>query len=127
MHSANGIGLSAVQVGVMKRLFVTDVPVSKGKIVAINPVIKNRSDKMNLYNEGCLSVPGVYGEVERPDTVTLEYTDIKGKRKTITASGLMATCIQHEFDHLEGILFIDRLSPDEKAKVIAEYRTINKL
>jgi peptide deformylase len=120
--AANGVGLSAVQVGVQKRLFITDVPQSGGKIVAINPIIKEFSEKRRIYDEGCLSIPGITGEVERPDSVLLEYTDLKGKIRKLRAHGLLATCIQHEYDHLNGMLFIDRLDPDEKIQKIHEYR-----
>ncbi len=123
MYFYNGIGLSAVQVGVLKRLFIVDIPkIKNGKFVAINPIIKDLAVNVRIYNEGCLSLPGINSDVGRPDTVVLEYTDLKGDKKRIDASGLLATCIQHEFDHLEGVLFIDRLPPDEKISKIGEYR-----
>ncbi|HOV15343.1 MAG TPA: peptide deformylase [Spirochaetota bacterium] len=127
MYVTNGIGLSAVQIGVMKRLFVVDIPnIKNGKLVVINPVIKDLSEKTKLHNEGCLSLPGINGDIERPDTVVLEYLDIRGDLKRIKATGLLATCIQHEYDHLEGVLFIDRLSPEEKLQKINEYRKLHR-
>jgi peptide deformylase len=124
---SNGVGLSAVQVGVMKRIFITDVPQKGGKIIAINPVIKDMSEKKRIYEEGCLSVPGITADLERPDSVILEYTDIDGKSKRIKASGLFATCIQHEFDHLNGVLFIDRLDPEKKINKLNEYRLLKSI
>lgn len=126
LHYENGFGLSAVQIGVMKRLFVTDVPQIGGKLVVINPVIKDLSENKSIYDEGCLSVPGISSNVERPESVVIEFLDINGKQKRIKASGLLATCIQHEYDHLEGILFIDRLDPESKLKKIKEYRDLQK-
>ncbi|MCG8570349.1 MAG: peptide deformylase [Spirochaetes bacterium] len=123
MYENNGIGLAAVQVGVLKRLFVMDVP-KQGRYVMINPVIKDFSKDKSIYEEGCLSVPGILAEVERPAEVTVEYTDLKGKRKTLKASGVLATCIQHENDHLDGVLFIDRIDPVEKLTKMREYRSM---
>jgi len=127
MYDFGGIGLSAVQIGILKRLFITDVPKNGGKLVFINPVIKDLSTKMSVCEEGCLSIPGITGDVERPDWVVLEYTDIKGNLKSMRAEGLLATCIQHEYDHLEGILFVDRLAPESKLKKVNEYRKLQRL
>lgn len=126
MYETNGVGLSAVQVGFLKRLFVIDIPnEKKGKLVAINPVIKDMSEKRKIHKgEGCLSLPGISGDIERSDIVVLEYLDIRGVPQRIKATGLLSICIQHEFDHLDGILFIDRLSPEEKLLKMSEYRKI---
>lgn len=120
MYYYNGIGLAAIQVGIPLRLFVADVPKSK-QIVMINPKIVEFSSKTSLFDEGCLSIPGVLAEVERPATITVEYLDLDGKTKNLNARGLLATCIQHEFDHLDGLLFIDRLTPEIKTAKIKEY------
>ncbi|OHD13307.1 MAG: peptide deformylase [Spirochaetes bacterium GWD1_27_9] len=127
MELAKGVGLSAVQVGVLKRIFVTDVPQKGGKLVVINPVIKDLSEKRRVYEEGCLSIPGISGDIERPDTVVIEFLDIRGKLQRVHANSLLATCIQHEFDHLNGILFIDKLDPEIKLKKINEYRKQHRL
>ena len=125
MYYSGGIGLAAIQVGVLKRLFVIDIPdMFGGKHVFINPVIKDLSKERSVYDEGCLSIPGINSEVERAAKVTVEYTDLKGKRKTLKASGLLATCIQHEYDHLEGILFVDRLEPETRLAKIREFKRI---
>lgn len=121
MYASQGIGLAAVQVGVLKRIFVIDIP-KEGKYTMINPVITDFSMEKSVYEEGCLSVPGIGAEVERPAKVTVEYTDLKGKRKSLEAEGLLATCIQHEFDHLKGILFIDKISPEVRLNKLKEYR-----
>ncbi|MBN2547227.1 MAG: peptide deformylase [Spirochaetes bacterium] len=124
MYYNNGIGLAAVQVGQLLNLFVVDVP-DFGKYVMINPKILDKSFEKNSYEEGCLSVPGIGHDVERPANIIVEYTDEKGKNKKIEASGLLSTCIQHEYDHLEGILFIDRLDPEERLKKISEYTKLH--
>ncbi|MCK4799311.1 MAG: peptide deformylase [Spirochaetes bacterium] len=124
MSFSNGIGLAAVQVGVLKRLFIIDIP-DVGKYTMINPVINDKSIKTNVFEEGCLSLPGIASEVERSKTIYVEYTDLKGNRKTLEATALLATCIQHELDHLEGILFIDRLPPEIKLEKIREYRKLH--
>ncbi len=123
MYIAGGVGLSAVQVGILKRIFVIDIPdILNGKHVMINPVIKDLSAEKCSHEEGCLSIPGISSRVERPKKVTVEYTDIKGKRKTLKASGILAVCIQHEYDHLEGTLFIDRINPETKIEKIQEFK-----
>lgn len=125
MHAYNGIGLAGVQIGYMKNLFVTNVPGNK-RYAMINPKIVEFSQKKSIYEEGCLSVPGISAEVERPASVTIQYTDKNGKDKVLKARGLQATCLQHEFDHLQGIIFIDRLPPEIKMQKIREYKRINK-
>ena len=116
MYEAPGIGLAAVQVGVEKRLLVLDV-VGKGQegeepepIAIINPEITWVSDHDNVYEEGCLSVPSHYADVVRPAEIKLTYLDLDGEKQELHADELLATCIQHEMDHLEGILFVDHIS-----------------
>ena len=113
MKAEKGIGLAAIQVGVPKRLAVIDLDPGGPKsqpIYLINPRIVETSDEMFTYNEGCLSVPDIWEDVVRPARLTVEYTDEKGKLQTIKAEGLLATCLQHEIDHINGMLFIDHLS-----------------
>ncbi len=124
MYFANGIGLAAVQVGVLKRLFVIDVP-EFGKFEMINPRIIEKSKETSIYEEGCLSLPGIGNEVERSQSITIEYLDLDGNKKTLKATDLLATCIQHEYDHLEGILFIDRLPPEKRLKKIKEFTKLH--
>ena len=121
MYAAPGIGLAAIQVGILKRLVVIDI--SKGEeekkpMFLINPQIIHRSKKTSIYEEGCLSLPGQFAEIERPAECTLKYIDYNGKEKELKADGLLATCIQHEVDHLNGILFIDYLSKLKKDMII---------
>ena len=121
MYAAPGIGLAAVQVGILKRLVVIDI--SKGEeekkpIFLINPQIIHQSKKTSVYEEGCLSLPGQFAEIERPAECTLKYIDYNGKEKELKADGLLATCVQHEVDHLNGILFIDYLSKLKKDMII---------
>jgi peptide deformylase len=113
MYDANGIGLAAIQVGVPKRVVVVDLdpkgPESK-PLYIINPVIVAASGSESTYNEGCLSVPDFYEDVHRPAEITVEYMDEKGRPQRVKADGLFATCLQHEIDHTNGMLFIDHLS-----------------
>ena len=126
MYKAPGIGLAAIQLGILKRLVVVDL--SKGEekkpLILINPKITFRSKKTSTYEEGCLSLPGQFAEVERPNTCEVEYLDYNGKKKSLKADGLLATCIQHEMDHLEGILFIDYLSKLRKSMIIKKLSKI---
>lgn len=124
MYFSNGIGLAAVQVGILKRMFVVDVP-DHGKYVMINPKIIEKSKDVVIYEEGCLSLPGIANEIERAKIITVEYQDLDGNKKTLKAADLLATCIQHEYDHLEGILFIDRLSPERRLKKIKEFTKLH--
>ena len=113
MYAAPGIGLAGVQVGVLKRLIVIDITKEdqkKNPLFLINPKITFKSENTSIYEEGCLSLPGHYAEIERPAECHLKYLDYYGKEKNLKADGLLATCIQHEIDHLNGILFIDYLS-----------------
>ena len=121
MYKANGIGLAAIQIGVPKRIIVMDLSKEEGKKEPrffVNPIIKNKSEKISTYEEGCLSVLSVFAEVDRPSTCEVEYLDYYGDKKILKADGLLATCIQHEMDHLEGILFIDYLSKLKKSMII---------
>mgnify|MGYP001188274003 CR=1 FL=1 len=121
MYAAPGIGLAAVQIGILKRLVVIDISrdeEKKNPIFLINPEIINQSKKISVYEEGCLSIPGQFAEIERPAECTLKYIDYNGKEKELKADGLLATCVQHEVDHLNGILFIDYLSKLKKDMII---------
>ena len=121
MYSANGIGLAAIQIGVPKRIIVMDIGKDKSQKEPrffVNPVIKNKDVLKSTYEEGCLSVPNQFAEIDRPKKCEVEYLDYDGKKKLLKAEGLLATCIQHEMDHLEGILFIDYLSKLKKSMII---------
>ena len=121
MYAANGIGLAAIQIGIPKRIIVMDLskdPDKKEPKYFVNPVIKTKNSEKSIYEEGCLSVPNQFAEIERPSKCDVEYLDYDGKKKLIHAEGLLATCIQHEMDHLEGILFIDYLSKLKKSMII---------
>ena len=121
MYSAPGIGLAAVQVGILKRLIVIDISKEKEKknpLFLINPEIVSKSERTSTYEEGCLSLPGYFAEIERPSECHIKYIDYEGKKKEIKASGLLSTCIQHEVDHLNGVLFIDYLSKLKKDMII---------
>ena len=120
MYDANGKGLAAVQIGTPKRIIVMDI--GKGGKKApryfVNPVIMNKDSIKNTHEEGCLSVPEQFAEIDRPSKCEVEYLDYNGKKQLLKADGLLATCIQHEMDHLEGILFIDYLSKLKKSMII---------
>jgi len=121
MYAAPGIGLAAIQVGIPKRVIVLDIEQKEGKknpIFLINPEIIKKSENKTTYEEGCLSVPGQFAEIDRPDKCHVKYLDYHGNKKEINAEGMLATCIQHEMDHLEGILFIDYLSKLKKTMII---------
>ena len=121
MYDAPGIGLAAVQIGICKRMIVIDITKDEKKknpLFLINPVIIKKSDKTSIYEEGCLSLPGQYAEIERPAECFLKYVDLNGKEKELKAEGLLSTCIQHEVDHLNGVLFIDYLSKLKKDMII---------
>ena len=121
MYAANGIGLAAIQIGVPKRIIVMDIRGKDGKKEPrffVNPVIKNKDPSKSTYEEGCLSVPNQFAEIDRPSKCEVEYLDYDGKKKILKAEGLLATCIQHEMDHLEGILFIDYLSKLKKTMIL---------
>ena len=121
MYNAKGIGLAAIQVGVPKRIIVLDISKEENKktpMFFVNPIIKNKNLQLSTYEEGCLSVPDQFAEIDRPSTCEIEYLDYYGKKKILKAEGLLATCIQHEMDHLERILFIDYLSKLKKTMII---------
>ena len=121
MYQANGIGLAAIQIGIPKRIIVIDLTKGEEKknpMYFVNPVIKNKNQNLATYEEGCLSVPDQFAEVNRPSTCEVEYLDYHGEKKILKAEGLIATCIQHEMDHLQGILFIDYLSKLKKSMII---------
>jgi len=121
MYAANGIGLAAIQIGVPKRIIVMDLSSNDEKKEPryfVNPIIKNKNSDKATYEEGCLSVPNQFAEIDRPSTCVIEYLDYDGKKKILNAEGLLATCIQHEMDHLEGILFIDYLSKLKKSMIL---------
>ena len=113
MYKFKGIGLAAVQVGILKRILVVDVSGKEEKkkpISFINPKIKKISDDTSIYEEGCLSIPDTFIEIERPKICEVEYVDINGKIKNMKCDGLLSTCLQHEINHLDGKLIIDHLS-----------------
>ena len=121
MYAANGIGLAAIQIGVPKRIIVMDLSRDEEKKEPryfVNPIIKNKNSDKATYEEGCLSVPNQFAEIDRPSTCVVEYLDYDGKKQILNAEGLLATCIQHEMDHLEGILFIDYLSKLKKSMIL---------
>ena len=121
MYDAPGIGLAAIQVGVPKRIIVIDLSKEKEKknpLYFVNPELITKSKKDASYEEGCLSVPNQFAEISRPDSCKVKYLDYNGSEKILEAQGLLATCIQHEMDHLEGILFIDYLSKLKKSMII---------
>ena len=121
MYAAPGIGLAAVQVGVLKRIIVIDLSKDgekKTPLFIVNPQITFKSDDLISYEEGCLSIPNQFAEIKRPSSCKVNFLDYNGKKKEINADGLLATCIQHEVDHLNGILFIDHLSKLKKDLIL---------
>jgi len=127
MYDAPGIGLAAIQIGVSKRIIVMDISRDEDKKEPryfVNPIIKKKNEEKARYEEGCLSVPDQFAEIERPNTCEVEYLDYYGKKQLLKADGLLATCIQHEMDHLEGILFIDYLSKLKKSMIIKKLSKI---
>jgi|TARA_B100001013_G_scaffold127253_1_gene74124 peptide deformylase len=121
MYAAPGIGLAAIQVGVPKRVIVLDLAKKdspKNPMCFVNPEIIEKSKTNSTYEEGCLSVPGQFAEIDRPDKCYIKYLDYHGQPQEIRAEGMLATCIQHEMDHLEGILFIDYLSKLKKSMIV---------
>ncbi|MEA4860407.1 MAG: peptide deformylase [Sphaerochaeta sp.] len=125
MAEADGVGLAAPQVGVPSRLFVINIQ-GVEKRAYINPQIIETSIETDISEEGCLSIPGVWHDVQRPARVTVQAQDIEGKVFTVKAEGLLARAIQHENDHLNGVLFIDRLSDEEKEKMVKAYEKRTK-
>ena len=129
MYNSNGIGLAAVQVGILKRILVVDVSTKNEKsqpIALINPVIINLSNDTSVYEEGCLSIPETFIEIERPKICEVEYIDKKGLKKNLKCDGLLSTCIQHEINHLDGKLIIDHLSKLKKDFIIKKISKLQK-
>ncbi len=121
MYAADGIGLAAIQIGVPKRMLVMDLAQREGKKeprLFINPTIVWASEELATFEEGCLSVPEFWDEVERPARIKAEYLDRDGNKQLLEADGLLATCLQHEMDHLNGVLFIDHLSKLKRSMVL---------
>jgi len=129
MYDAPGIGLAAIQVGIPRRLLVIDCSKEDedlAPMVFINPQVVDSSEERSTYEEGCLSIPDYYAEVERPAEVTVAYLDRDGKPQQIRADGLLATCLQHEIDHLNGVLFIDHISKLKRDMVIKKFTKLAK-
>ena len=129
MYNSKGIGLAAVQVGVLKRILVIDVSSKDEKktpMSFINPVIRKLSDETSIYEEGCLSIPDTFIEIERPKTCEVEYIDLDGKKKNFKCEGLLSTCIQHEINHLDGKLIIDNLSKLKRDLIIKKVSKVKK-
>ena len=129
MYAAPGIGLAAVQVGVLKRIIVIDLSKNgqkKTPLFIVNPQITFKSDELISYEEGCLSIPNQFAEVKRPSSCKVNFLDYNGKKREINADGLLATCIQHEVDHLNGVLFIDHLSKLKKDIIIKKTKKQRK-
>jgi len=130
MYAADGIGLAAVQIGVALRVLVIDLDQKEGKknpVAYINPKIVWASDELATFEEGCLSVPEIWDDVERPARIKAEYLDRDGKKQLLEADGLLATCLQHEMDHLNGVLFIDHLSRLKRSMAIKKLTKAKKL
>ena len=124
MYDAPGVGLAAIQIGVPKRVVTIDTSKDENDRqpqVFLNPEIVWSSEEKRVYDEGCLSIPEYYGEVERPDRVRVRFRDLDGAEREIEADGLLATCIQHEIDHLDGVLFIDHLSKLKRDRVVKKF------
>jgi peptide deformylase len=129
MYDAPGIGLAAIQVGEPLRMLVIDVSKEdeeKSPQVFINPEVVATSDDAGSYEEGCLSIPDYYAEVERPASVTVNYLDRQGEQQTVEADGILATCLQHEIDHLNGVLFIDHISKLKRDMVVKKFAKLAK-
>ncbi|MDD3997943.1 MAG: peptide deformylase [Sphaerochaetaceae bacterium] len=126
MDEADGVGLAAPQIGVSKRIFVIDTRKDKERIAFVNPVIIETSQNTVSYEEGCLSIPTMYTQIVRPAEVTVQAQDVKGKSFVLKATGLLARAIQHEYDHLEGVLFIDRMEQQERDALVAAYQRRQK-
>ena len=130
MYAADGIGLAAIQIGVAKRVLVIDLDQKEGNknpIAYINPKIAWASEETAVFEEGCLSVPEIWDDVERPARIKCEYLDADGKKQLLEADGMLATCLQHEMDHLNGVLFIDHLSRLKKSMAVRKLTKAKKL
>ena len=129
MYDAPGVGLAAIQVGVPVRMVTMDVSKSETErqpLVLLNPEILGASEELSVYEEGCLSIPEYYEEIERPARVRFRYMDLKGETVEQEADGLLATCVQHEIDHLNGVLFIDYLSKLKRDRVMTKFKKVAK-
>ncbi len=125
MYAAPGIGLAAIQIGVPSRMLVLDVAREgddPAPMVVINPEIVWESEERSVYQEGCLSIPEYYEDVERPERIGLRFLDREGAQREIEAGGLLATCLQHEIDHLNGVLFIDHISKLKRDRVVKKFQ-----
>ena len=121
MYDAKGIGLAAIQIDIPKKIIVLDISKNENEkkpMFFVNPLIINKDSNLTTYEEGCLSVPDQFAEIDRPSKCEVEYLDYDGNKKLLKANGLLATCIQHEMDHLEGVLFIDYLSKLKKSMIL---------
>lgn len=130
MYDAPGVGLSAIQIGVPKRVMVVDCANDGDKpapIDLINPVIREASEDHRTYEEGCLSLPEQYAEVDRHDRITVDYLDRNGKAQSLDADGLLSTCIQHEMDHFDGVLFVDHISALKRSMIMKRLKKAKKL
>jgi peptide deformylase len=124
MYDAPGIGLAAIQVGVPKRVVTADLAKKdepRNPQVFINPEIVSRSEELSVYEEGCLSIPEIHEDVERPTRVRVRYMDLAGKAQEVEADGLLATCLQHEIDHINGVLFIDHISKLKRDRIVKKF------
>jgi peptide deformylase len=124
MYDAPGIGLAAIQVGVPKRVVTADLAKKdepRNPQVFINPEIVSRSEELSVYEEGCLSIPEIHEDVERPTRVRVRYMDLAGKAQEVEADALLATCLQHEIDHLNGVLFIDHISKLKRDRIVKKF------
>lgn len=129
MYDAPGIGLAAIQIGEPVRMLVIDLAKEgepKAPQIFINPEVIDSSDERSVYEEGCLSIPDYYAEVERPAKVRVKFVDEQGKAQEIEAEGLLATCLQHEIDHLNGVLFIDHISKLKRDMVVKKFKKLAK-
>ena len=129
MYHSKGIGLAAVQVGILKRIIVIDISgkdEEKKPLSLINPIIKKVGNETSTYEEGCLSIPDTFIEIERPKTCEVEYIDINGKKKILRCDGLLSTCLQHEINHLDGKLIIDNLSKLKRDLIIKKISKTKK-
>lgn len=130
MYANDGIGLAAVQVGVHKRCIVMDVALREGRnepIKLVNPEIVERSEDISVFQEGCLSFPDQYSDVERPEAVTVRYLNEQGEEKILKAEGILATCIQHEIDHTNGVVFVDHISSLKRDMILRRLKKAKKL
>ena len=129
MYASKGIGLAAIQIGIPKRVLVIDVSTkedTKKPLSLINPIIRKLSDDTSVYEEGCLSIPETFIEIERPKICEIEYIDLDGNKKELRCDGLMSTCVQHEINHLDGKLIIDHLSKLKKDFIIKKISKLQK-